>query len=366
MLPIYNYLSTVLNKQDGVSVIICCYNSAQRLPETLKYIYHQKVSPEIKWELIIVDNNSLDGTSSVAKSEWQKYNSAIPFKIAVEEKQGLSFARVKGVDNAAYDVLVFCDDDNWLQDDYLQSAFDIMQAHKNVAIAGGISTACFETEKPAWFDAFAESYAVGEQMKETGIANTRTYIAGAAVVVRKAIYNKLDALSHTLVLTGRKGKSLMSGEDTELCWLAMFMGFDLYYDSRLRFVHFMPKQRLTWQYCVAMISKGQSIPRIYFSLYHYCYEHAFDREKMQFEYAYKVLFKRHLNYLRKHNKGWKSLLKTIPVLLSSAVGSKKEIEVKSDLAKLKYIWLHKADLKKDFEAISSVMKKIKHESFTTK
>lgn len=359
-------MSTVLNKQEGVSVIVCCYNSAQRLPETLKYIYHQKVPGEIKWELIIVDNSSSDDTSSVAKAEWQKYNSEIPFKIAFEEKQGLSFARIKGVENAAYNVLVFCDDDNWLQEDYVRYAFEIMQSNKNVGIAGGASTACFEMEKPFWFDEFSESYAVGEQMKETGIANARTYIAGAAVVVRSALYDQLNALSHTLVLTGRKGKSLMSGEDTELCWLAMFLGFDIYYDDRLKFIHFMPKQRLTWQYCVAMISRGQSVPRVYFSLYHYCYEHAFDDDKMQFSHAYHVLLKRHLNYLRKHNKGWKQVLQFIPALFSSTPGSRKEIEVKSDFAKLKYIWLHKADLEKDFKAISSVMKKIKHEGITTK
>jgi len=45
---------------NGVSVIVCCYNSIIRLPQTLKYLSLQCVPSEIHWEIIIVDNNSIN------------------------------------------------------------------------------------------------------------------------------------------------------------------------------------------------------------------------------------------------------------------------------------------------------------------
>jgi uncharacterized protein (DUF1919 family) len=42
---------------NGVSIIICCYNSEKLLPETLKHISMQKVDNDLRWEVIIVNNN---------------------------------------------------------------------------------------------------------------------------------------------------------------------------------------------------------------------------------------------------------------------------------------------------------------------
>ncbi|WP_158638400.1 glycosyltransferase [Panacibacter ginsenosidivorans] len=351
-----------MENREGVSVIICCYNSALRLPETLRHIYNQKVPEQIGWEIIVVDNNSTDNTSDVAMSEWRRYNNNIPFKVVHQEIQGLSFARSKGFENANYDILIFCDDDNWLRDDYIRYAFEIMQSNESIGILGGVSSGYFEVGKPFWFDAFMESYAVGKQMYETGIANSRTYLAGAAVVVRKAIYQKLNFLSYSLLLTGRIGKRLTSGEDTELCWLAMFLGFNLYYDERLRFVHFMPKQRLNWKYCVSMIAYGHSIPRIYFSLYHYLHNNIFNNREVSFDITYKTLMRRHLNYLRKHNPNLKSILNAVRSLFISTEGSEKEIQFKSDIHKLRYLLFNKSDLEKNFYAITSLMQKIKQQN----
>src|SRR5262245_41018784 len=109
----------IVMKLQGVSVIVCCYNSADRLPETLKHIAMQNVPDSILWEVIIVNNNSTDETEKVAISEWSRYHLSVPFKVVNESKPGLNFARKKGVENAGFSLLLFCDDDNWLDEDYL-------------------------------------------------------------------------------------------------------------------------------------------------------------------------------------------------------------------------------------------------------
>ena len=43
----------------GVSVIVCCHDSAARLPETLAHLARQKVDPGIPWE--VLSGNHLEG-----------------------------------------------------------------------------------------------------------------------------------------------------------------------------------------------------------------------------------------------------------------------------------------------------------------
>ena len=58
--------------KNGVTIIICCYNSAQLLPPTIKHIAEQKNQDNIDWELTVVNNNSTDDTGQVARQEWDK------------------------------------------------------------------------------------------------------------------------------------------------------------------------------------------------------------------------------------------------------------------------------------------------------
>ncbi|MGO3307207.1 MAG: glycosyltransferase, partial [Sphingobacterium sp.] len=54
----------------GVSIIICTYNGAQKLPKTIQALADQNVPDNIPWEIIFVDNNSSDNSQTVAKMNW--------------------------------------------------------------------------------------------------------------------------------------------------------------------------------------------------------------------------------------------------------------------------------------------------------
>jgi len=46
----------------GVSIIICCYNSAWVIGWTLEALLAQRIRDIPSWEIIVVDNKSTDGT----------------------------------------------------------------------------------------------------------------------------------------------------------------------------------------------------------------------------------------------------------------------------------------------------------------
>ena len=71
----------------GVSVVICCHNSAKRLPETLAHLAAQDVPVGTPWEVIVVDNCSTDGTSEVASRTWAS-RMTVPLRVVREERAG--------------------------------------------------------------------------------------------------------------------------------------------------------------------------------------------------------------------------------------------------------------------------------------
>src|SRR5690606_12393187 len=119
-------------KITGVSVIVCCYNSSLRLPETLSYLAAQKVKAETQWELIVVNNNSNDNTVEIAEVKWNQLGAPVTLTIVDEPTPGLSYAREKGISVSQYDLFLFCDDDNWLQEDYIQNVITLFNDNPNI------------------------------------------------------------------------------------------------------------------------------------------------------------------------------------------------------------------------------------------
>lgn len=179
----------------GVSIVICCYNSAGILPLTLKYIFRQVVPQNIPWEIIIVDNASTDNTSEIAKSSYESSNCLATFKIVKEPKPGLSEARQTGFDTAKFEYVVFCDDDNLLNKDFVKLVFEIIQKNAEIGVLGGQSIADFDLPPAFWFNDWKNSFAIGKQSETEGdITWTRGYVWGASMVVRKEAWKKLKSL----------------------------------------------------------------------------------------------------------------------------------------------------------------------------
>ena len=254
-------------KSIGVSIIVCCYNSEKLLPETIKYIANQKVDSNTPWELIVVNNNSNDNTSEVARIEWSKYNCRAPFKIIDEPKAGLINARNKGIYNAKFEYIIFCDDDNWLQEDYVQISYNIMNNNNMIGVLAGQGRAVANIEIPTWFYSNYSRYACGVLDMESGdVTDKRNWVWGAGMVIRASIYKKIISAGFVSMTTGRKGSDLASGDDVEICCWFKIVGYKLWYDERLKFLHFMSDKRLDKEMAKKQFQaqiKSASVTQIY-------------------------------------------------------------------------------------------------------
>ncbi|WP_185282716.1 glycosyltransferase [Hymenobacter sp. NBH84] len=237
----------------GISVIICCYNSSSRLPETLRYLAHQITEVSLAWEVILINNNSTDNTVQVGRQEWQKYAASAPLRVIDAPTPGLSAAREKGIEEAAYDFLIFCDDDNWLAPGYVQKAYELLQAHPRVAAIGGNNLGVYEAAPPDWLPFFAHSYAIGSQgEREFQLLDGYRYVVGAGMAFKKQAYYAVKEKGFGFYLTDRIGNKVIGGGDVELCFCFKLAGYDIAYSSELTLQHYMPAARMTKQYLIKM------------------------------------------------------------------------------------------------------------------
>jgi glycosyltransferase involved in cell wall biosynthesis len=231
----------------GVSVVICCYNSARRLPRTLEHLKAQVTSNGVDWELIIVDNGCTDETAAVARSTWTR--GSVPLRVVNEAKRGLTNARTRGLREAHHELIVFVDDDNWLAGDWIQTAAELMSKKPEVGACGGQVEAACEEPPPAWFEEQKPSYAVGHQGGQDGdITWSRGELWGAGLCVRKSAWQQLTECGYRSFLTDREGNALSSGGDSELCLALRVAGWKLWFTPRLRMQHFIPREKLNWKY----------------------------------------------------------------------------------------------------------------------
>lgn len=250
----------------GISVIICCYNSELRLPHTLQKLIEQECTG-FDWEIIVVDNASTDNTSSVAQQVLFAQTS-VPYKIIAETKPGLSQARKAGQLAAKYPYLLFCDDDNWLANGYLQIAFDVMEKNQGIGVLGGKAEAVFESVKPLWFDRYQSNFAVGSQGNDAVKLSEVKFLYGAGFIIRKCVLEQLQKAGFNSLLSDRKGEQLISGGDSELCLCINYLGKQIAYTPQLQLMHFMTSVRMNWGY-LKKLHYGFGRSRLYLDAYLY-------------------------------------------------------------------------------------------------
>jgi glycosyltransferase involved in cell wall biosynthesis len=229
----------------GLSVIICCHNGAARLPTTLAHLMAQE-PPMTPWEVLLVDNASTDGSAAVARACWQ--NDAAPLSVIHEPRLGVRYARERGLVEAKYAFLGFIDDDNWVANNWVREAYDIISSDLRLGAVGSIRTPACEVSAPIWFENFHSPYAILTDHDLEQIQKPLKYLPTAGLCIRKEAWERLIENGFRFQLTGSIGKEMQGGEDAELTMALRLGGWELRVDRRLRLQHFMPSHRLQWKY----------------------------------------------------------------------------------------------------------------------
>ena len=220
-----------LNTNVSVSIIICCFNSAKRLPETLQHLMAQEVPAKIPWEVIVVDNGSSDNTSQIAKELWQ---SDVPFRAVPEPKVGLSNARNRGLRESKGNLICFIDDDVWPHVDWLKNMVEFAIHSDADAICGKVIIPNHLTRP--WM----------EKIHRTKLASTENIdpgnpleIIGANMAIKRVVLDKVPQFDPELG-AGASG----FGEESLFSRQVLTAGFKIGFAEKAVVEHHFEERRL--------------------------------------------------------------------------------------------------------------------------
>jgi glycosyltransferase involved in cell wall biosynthesis len=238
-----------------ISVITCTYNPNPKIFErVLRSIECQSIE-NFDIEYVIVDNNSNPPVSEMpcvqaflARNAWAK--------VITERRQGLSYARIAGVKEASSDIIIFVDDDNELDKEYIKNAVQIIHERDYVGIWGpGKISVEFVDGAPALVDKKMRMFFLEKDIpyEEFGLTHSmweRFYPSGAGQVIRRDILmDYIDFVERgVLTATDRTGASLASAGDAQIIWTAVKKNKAVGISPRLKLNHLIPKKRANMKY----------------------------------------------------------------------------------------------------------------------
>lgn len=233
----------------SLTVIICTHNPREDyLGRVLKALERQSLSPS-RWELLIVDNASSRPVGDTVSIPWHA-----DARIILEEKAGLTHARFRGAREARGEVLVFLDDDNVPDPDYLEKALILFNDKPMIGCVSGHIRGEYETPPPSWFTGEYQSWLAVRSVSQDRFSNfwhPRSEPCGAGMVVRRSVLMSLDGSGKATeggLVMDRSGTSLLSGGDVEISNHAMDIGFLVGQVAELKLTHLISSRRVSEEY----------------------------------------------------------------------------------------------------------------------
>lgn len=238
-----------------ISVIICTYNRDKYIYNALRSLAENKF-PTDAYEIVLVDNNCTDNT----KSECERFTEDYPkvcFRYFVETNQGLSYARNRGIREAAGEILLFIDDDAFVQEDYLNNLSLHLQSCPDAAAFGGKITPLYESGKvPAWMSRWTYSWVSAiDKGRQVCLFKGGAYPIGANMGFRRSA---MPDEGFNIALGRNKG-NLMGGEEKDIFNRMKLKNARIYYFPDIEVLHVIPEKRTTREYIRQMaLGIGQS------------------------------------------------------------------------------------------------------------
>jgi hypothetical protein len=244
----------------ALSIVICTHNPrADYFARTLAALRAQSLCPD-RWELLVIDNHCDEPLAGRIDLSWHP-----DARIIREETLGLTPARLRGIRESRGDLLVFVDDDNVLDADYLEAALRLAEEKAFLGAWSGQCRPEFETPPPDWSRRYFGNLVLREFDKDVWSNLPRlaeTMPCGAGLCVRRNVaehYLKLHESGARSIQLDRTGNSLLSGGDNDLAACACDVGQGIGLIAALKLIHLIPSERITEKYLVR-ITEG-----IYFS-----------------------------------------------------------------------------------------------------
>jgi len=227
-----------------LSVVICTSNGHDIIDRAIDSIVHNSAKPV---ELIIVDQS--DDKSKI-KDLLETIKADFPIRLLSDTKKGVSRARNLGWKKARSDIILFTDDDAYLDKDVLKcirESFKTRQYH--TGIAGGKIIPEYDEVNSNWSIPEKWSYVLPayDNGDSFGKYPEGELPAGVCFAVRRDVLQKIGGFDETLGPNAGRHHQIY-GEDSDVALKVEKLGFDLVYHPGIFAYHPVPLSRQNQEY----------------------------------------------------------------------------------------------------------------------
>ena len=225
-----------------LSIIIVNYNVKHFLEQCLKSVY--KALNGIEAEIIVVDNNSVDGSLNLIR---EKFNEVI--LVSNKKNSGFSVANNQGIKMAKGNNILLLNPDTIVQEDTFIKCLEFLDNHKD---AGALGVKMYDgngrflpeskrglpTPIVAFYKIFGLAY-LFPQSKVFGsyhlgfLSKNKDHkvdiLSGAFMMIKKEVLEKVGLLDEAF---------FMYGEDIDLSYRIKKAGYENYYFSQTNIIHY--------------------------------------------------------------------------------------------------------------------------------
>ncbi|WP_309728162.1 glycosyltransferase [Chamaesiphon sp. OTE_75_metabat_556] len=237
-----------------ITVVICTHNPRpDYFDRVLNALQVQTLATD-QWELLVVDNASSLSVAERIDVSWHPHSRCLH-----EPKLGLTPARLRGIEAAKGETIVFVDDDNVLAAAYLERTANIARRYPMMGAWGGRIVGEFEQAPPAWSKRYLPLLAIREITADKlsdVLPPHETTPCGAGLCVRRSVaerYARSVVQDAKRMSLDRQGKLLSSGGDTDLALVASDLGLGTGQFVALELTHLIPAVRLEEAYLLRLI-----------------------------------------------------------------------------------------------------------------
>jgi len=213
--------------QPTLSVILPTYNRASALRRAIDGLLRQSADPS-SYEIIVVDNNSTDGTASLLDSLDDPR-----LRVVKEPRQGLSFARNAGIAAARGRLVAFIDDDVEAAPDWVETIVATFAARPDVDGVGGRVLPAWPRPRPRWLTrTHWAPLALQDHGDAKRLFDRRTPIGlvGANLAFRRSVFDRVGTFAPAVQ---RVKNGIGSTEDHEFLSRVYETGGRMLYTPRL-------------------------------------------------------------------------------------------------------------------------------------
>lgn len=181
-----------------ISIIICTWNRCRLLAETLATLRSQRWNNDGAVEVLVVDNNSSDGTAAIIpalQADWPLGK----LRYLHEPRQGKQFALNHAIRSASGNILAFTDDDVVLPENWLQTILRMSENTKWELIGGKTDLLWPGGTPPPWFHPSMLAVVAGVDLGDQRLsAPPADYApAGTNLIARRSLFDRVGLFSES-------------------------------------------------------------------------------------------------------------------------------------------------------------------------